>query len=234
MSFDNEQLKAATDALWDQYAACITDVSASDEMFSPDFLHKMKKMRRKYRMQQMVKTVSRWAAMILATLIVTGGLLLGFHSDAQAAFQRWFLDTTEEGFLYRFFTGNSADELGIYEITWLPEDYIWTVRATDKNRYYTGHRESYLQTVGLHYYHAKDDSSLVIQPDPHTRLEHEKVTVNRQIADFYTFAPTGSNGASYNLLVWVDEETGTVFSINSNFLKETMIRMAESVQLINP
>jgi len=58
--------------------------------------------------------------------------------------------------------------------------------------------------------------------------EHRKVTVNGLPGDLYL--PT--DGSVRTELVWMDDETGTIFSLSFPFDEDTMLEIAESIEIV--
>ena len=221
MSFDNKQLKDATDFLWDLYASSLP----ADEMepdFSPEFLKKMETLQRKHRVQKVWKTAARFAAILLLALALAGGAILTFSTDARAAFHSWLLEITDTGALYHFFNEPEEKAMEHYRIADISQSYelLQIEYGNSLHSLIYGHNDEVLLTFSYSSM-KKGDISRVIS-------DHiEKCTVNGQPAEFYYDDKEGASSA----LIWQDEATGMLFKLDGFMTMEAMTRLAESVVL---
>ena len=219
MSFNNRQLKDATDFLWDLYASSLT----ADEMepdYSPKFLQKMDMLHRKYRMQKVWKTAARCAAILLLTLAVFGGAVLTFSTNARAAFRNWFREITATGARYHFLNEPDDDFREYYKIKDIPEGYelLNIIHGQAAHLLTYGRNNEVMLSFS---YTPMDASCIFVAIGDHSK----ECTVNGHPAEFYY---DDKEGAS-SMLVWRDEETNVIFQLDGFLTMDEMISLAESV-----
>lgn len=231
MSFDNKQLKDATDFLWDLYASSVPE-NEMDGDFSPEFLKRMEKLQQKYRMQKVWKSAVRCAAILFLTLLLAGSAVLTFSTDAQAAFRSWVREITTTGALYRFFNEpeeinlsengvTAGQSLPVYNITELPQGFVFQreVRTTGScvKVYKNGNGED-----TMCFMYAETGTDMVLG----TNRQHQaQTTVNGMPADFYD----DCDGSAADF-IWVDEDANLVFCLSAFMDMEKMVEIAESVK----
>lgn len=219
MSFDNKQLKDATDFLWDLYASSLS-ADETEPDFSPEFLQKMEHLQRKYRMQKVWKTAARFAAILLLALALTGGAILTFSTDARAAFHSWFREITATGARYHFLNEPDETRLDYYRIKDIPDGYE-LVNA------------EYGQNIHLIHFSRNDGTKLIFSYSaiqaggsslPLSDLCQE-CTVNGQPAKYYHENEEGRN----SILIWRDEKAKMTFQLDGFLTMNEMVSLAERV-----
>lgn len=212
--------------------AMLASLPSDDEIqidITPSFEKKMApllaKMRRRYHFQQISKRV---AAVLIAALIgVTTWLAV--DEDARAVALKWLRTVYDDKIVYQFF-GDKEDfrETAFdYAPQWLPNGYeeeSKEVSSSDKIIVYDNGQESLIffcfeATKGT-------QSELLKKPDQMKQVMIETME-KTFVGHFYDYTSTGDS----NELVWIDEESGVAFIISAFLDEDTMVQIAESVQM---
>ena len=167
--------------------------------------------------------VQKAVACILLTILIGGGGILTFSTEARAAFVGWVREIYEEYFVY-YFTGDirSSSEDFAFSPSWLPDGYtesfiselsgqtIMVFENENKEQLTFG----YSKNLGYWKLYVDIDNSEVRQ-----------VEVSGQIADMYS----SSSNESAKHLVWIDENIDCVFFISANLSEDTIVQIAEGI-----
>ena len=219
MSFDNKQLKDATDFLWDLYASSLS-ADETEPDFSPEFLQKMEHLQRKYRMQKVWKTAARFAAILLLALALTGGAILTFSTDARAAFHSWFREITATGARYHFLNEPDETLMEYYKIEDIPEGYELLYVESGQNIHLMRYERNDGKKLIFSYNTIQaGDSSLIISD------YCQKCAVNGQPAEYYYEDEEGTN----SILLWRDEKAKMIFQLDGFLAMNEMVSLAECV-----
>ena len=238
MSFDKKQLKDATAFLREAYESSLSEPSQAQPQYSPDFLQKMEKLGRCYRKQKVVKSITKYVAILLVALMLTGGLFLSLNTEARAIFQAWYRSISAERYTYRFTENRRGQPLPDYEITWLPEGYYHSKTRRYENTTLVGYKKEdpksrYIIPMGLEYFWISDQIAMAMPIGDyggHTITE-QSITVNGNPAYLYEDINRWNNTRSYDL-VWVDQDAGLVFRLGTSLSVEETIAVAESIRTV--
>ena len=188
--------------------------------FSPEFLRKIERLKRRAKHPVFYKTTRRVASIALAILI-TGGAWITVDAEARAAFVGWVKEVYEEFFVYRF-----NDETDIqnepyeYDFTWLPSGYekvYETDTGSQITKLYKNEAGQMLQFNCV--YDPNETDIYVIAPEATV----DDAVVNGHAADFII---SGDEGAA-NVLMWTDSNN-CAFHISAYLEKEDLVKLAES------
>jgi len=226
MTFE-EHLKIATAEAAEHIAASLPDEKDCNHEFSEQFERRMQGFidnwgkRKKH-------PVARRVLLLAAAILLAFGILMAAIPEVRAAVGGWLRDIYEIYTVYHFYGTPSSEtdnvdtiEMPHYELTWVPEGY------------------EYYQTVGNSHMrlilYIKDDKGLAFQyvaGDDGTALfidtdgyHPEKVMVGNLEGIIY-ISPYDDEGS---IIVWQDEESGMLFTVDVFEDKEILIRIAESV-----
>lgn len=189
--------------------------------FSPEFLRKIERLKRRAKHPVFYKTTRRVASIALAILI-TGGAWITVDAEARAAFVGWVKEVYEEFFVYRF-----NDETDIqnepyeYDFTWLPSGYekvYETDTGSQITKLYKNEAGQMLQFNCV--YDLNETDIYVIAPEATV----DDAVVNGHAADFII---SGDEGAA-NVLMWTDSNN-CAFHISAYLEKEDLVKLAESI-----
>ena len=220
-SFTDEALREPALLITDAMLAAIP--VDSEHEFSPGFQAKMQKLLRRAR--QKAHSILRRVAVIFLAFLLSAGTWLAVDTDAQAAFARWTLEVFGDSAVYRFFCAPDDDTIPDYRLTWFPEEYtvLDANKSSDSNVIVYGGDQS----AAMFYYHLlSEDRYMVITSLSGEELKPEPVTINGASGEFYDLSADGLA----NTLAWVDGDANLVFAIEAFTDRDTMIRMAESME----
>lgn len=219
----DEMLRAAAARSCEIYVAHL-EKGFDPEMkheFSPEFLKKIERLKRRAKHPVFYKTMHRVASIILAILI-TGGAWITVDAEARAAFVGWVKEVYEEFFVYRF-----SDEIEVqnepqeYEFTWLPNGYekvYETDTGSQITKLYKNDAGQMLQFNCV--YDPNETDIYVIAPGATV----SDAVVNGYAADFVMSSDEGAA----NVLMWTDSNS-RAFHISAYLEKENLVKLAESI-----
>ena len=201
------------------------EILSEDEAltFSPAFERKMKKLIRRADHPIRYRIAQAAACLMLAALL-SGCTILAVSPEARAAFVGWVRETYEDYFVY-YFTGDahSNSENYVFEPSWIPDGYTKSfvselsgqtiIVFEDENK--TQLTFGYSKNLGYWKLYVDIEDS-----------EVQQVEVSGQTAEMYS---SNSNGGTKHL-IWIDKNTDCAFFISANLSKDTMIKIAESVE----
>ena len=193
---------------------------------SPAFRRKLRRLRRQAEHPWLHAAAQRAAALLLVCLL-TGGTFLSVDAQARDALRSWIREIGTNFVLYRFTGDNASTAFPCYRPGWIPEGFTLVNETNDAD---TGTYEAvYQETDSLNcvifaYRRMSDDGRTWIAGSEYT---YEAVMVNDLPGDFY--GTTEENGSS--TLLWFDERTNLVFSVDSNLSRSDILQVAESVAL---
>ncbi len=191
--------------------------------FSSAFERKMKKLIRRADHPIRYRIAQAAACLMLAALL-SGCTILAVSPEARAAFVGWVRETYEDYFVY-YFTGDahSNSENYVFEPSWIPDGYTKSfvselsgqtiIVFEDENK--TQLTFGYSKNLGYWKLYVDIEDS-----------EVQQVEVSGQTAEMYS---SNSNGGTKHL-IWIDKNTDCAFFISANLSKDTMIKIAESVE----
>lgn len=210
--------------------AMLASLPGDDEIqidITPSFEKKMvpllAKMRRRYHFQQISKRV---AAVLIAALIgVTTWLAV--DEEARAVALKWLRTVYEDKIVYQFFGGReeSADIKLNYEPQWLPEGYEEVERIDNPSirliEYDYNGTPLYFKC-----FRAIEGGEAVFLTEGYEYQERE-VKIGSLTGTFYEVY----NLDETNELIWIDEDMHVAFIVSACLDEETMVQIAESVQM---
>lgn len=190
---------------------------------SKSFTRKMSRLCRRERHPVFYRIIQRVAAVFLA-LLLTGIGWLTIDAEARAATIAWFRSISQSSIVYRFLNPAPQQTLPDYTPTWLPDGFEEQEHHKDDQRsswYYVSGSDFIVIEVDA--YHSGTVLSLI---GDHTGCE--EVHVNQFTA---LFVPADGNSGISNL-VWIDEQNGLMFSVDSTLEKSVMLHIADSLELL--
>ena len=189
---------------------------------SKSFTRKMSSLCRRERHPVFHRTMQRAAAVFLA-LLLTGIGWLTVDAEARAAAVTWFRSISQDSIVYRFLNPAPQTTLPDYTPTWLPDGFQEREHYKDDQRsssYFVSGSDFIVIEIDI--YHNGTLLSLI---GDHSG--YEEVGVNQFTA---LFVPANGDSGISNL-VWIDEQNGLVFSVDSTLEKSVMLHIAESIEL---
>lgn len=163
------------------------------------------------------------AACFLLAVLLTGSAILTFSVEARAAFFGWVREQYENFYVY-FFEGETAVADPVkYELGWLPDGcvYVTTIENESGEIFiYTDERDTLIR---FSYERAADSSMLSVDVAGNETIP---VKINGCPGEI-SISPSEDET---DQIIWIDNETNTLFLISGHFDQEIFIRMAESVK----
>lgn len=194
--------------------------------FSPSFQRKMRRICRKAN-HPVIYQLPKYAACFVLVVALASGTWLTIDVEARVAFFAWVREKYEAFVEYRFI-GEAPQESEIvdYELAWLPEGFSFQKEQSLGNSTFLTYANDSGQRILFSYLQGDDATSLFMMAD---YTEVQSVQVGNAKADFYL----ASQETSPNGLVWVSENENVCFCITASLPKETILKLAESVQKNN-
>lgn len=180
--------------------------------------------------QRKKKTVTKvWlsrVAGILLAILLAGSAVPAFSTEARASFLGWVRQQIESLYAYVYMGDPVAADPVRYELSEIPEGFnLATAYDIDGGELFI-YTNDETGIIGAFSYsiNPTESSSIVLEGGV---CEHRKVTVNGLPGDLYI--PT--DGSVRSELLWMDDTTGTIFSLSFPFDEETMLNIAESIEI---
>lgn len=191
--------------------------------FSPEFEAKMTKLLARDRAHRSISKALQRVAAVLLLVALGSGVWLSVDVEARGAAVSWLRDVYENSVIYRFF--NEADLLfPAYRLDSLNGRFSLVREHESMVAYDVLYRdETSGDWVYFEYHLARDGGILSILDED---SNSEKVSLSDGHADFYMgIAEDGSNS-----LVWLNNDSEIVFTLNSNLGREDLIAIAEGIK----
>lgn len=194
-----------------------------DITFSANFERKMKKLIRRADHPIRHRLVQAAACLLLAALL-SGCTALVISPEARAAFVGWIREVRESWFVYHY-NGEEKDSLEdvIYRPTWVPDGYEVTLEYSDPWHVNIGYQNADGELAMFSYAMYTETMEAQVESDG---AEVKHIFVNKHPADLYL----DPNPDEANVLMWMNDEVGALFSISAQFSGDEIIKMAESVE----
>lgn len=194
---------------------------------SPAFRRKLRSLRRRAEHPYAHAALQR-AAVFLLVLLLSGGVWMA--RDAYAGVpQNWVRFEAEDGTVnYRFLGEPDGSAFPSYRLGWIPEGF----ELVDENDWsdlgiYNSYYEN-AETGGGFGFDCQFMNNIFVTGLSMENMTYESTAVNGFPADYYeTTEKDGTNN-----LFWFDQEHNLVFTIEGSLDRETMLRVAENVILV--
>ena len=216
----NDFEKLLRDAAHDAENAMVSDFEAhnAEHSFSPAFeakLHRLPNVR-------LVKHTLQRVASFALVLLMGCTVWLGTDAEARERFIGWLKAVESRDSVHYYFDGVDDTAPVRYEMTKLPEGYVFVVEYDMENGDYL---QVYKNTDGKQFGFSvlqSDDAQAFLQID---NALCKYIDVNGITAEFYYGELSGDS----NTIVWIDETTKTMFLIDGFFSEQELVDFAESV-----
>lgn len=226
--FSDDQLRSAAISVEDSLLESLPPPSSCDHKFSRGFEQKMNAALKEEKHHHLPYLAKRSIAALFLAAAILVGTWLSLDVEAQASFLNWIRETYKTSIVYHFFNNGERTALVQYQLSWIPEGFEQTDGILDD----TFSSEFYLHPItgdSFLFEYASMSSGFHIELlTNHPNTIPDTVTVQNQAADYYP--AEGSSNA--NNLIWIDENTNTVFSISSNLDKSVILNIATGVVLV--
>jgi hypothetical protein len=208
----------------------------SNEPFSPAFEEKMEQLLRTEHQNKRWKVFARNTAAIVVVLLTLGGSILLLNTEARALTLSWCRKIIGDRYSYTFTGDHTGERLPDVEITALPEGYVlYDDSNGDKTRLLRFRKpvegKSTIIPLSLEYSWMQDDFATMILDDEYNSLTCMQVTVNGCPADLY-LSVSKKTSIRHHYLLWMDEDSGIFFYLNTRLPAEETIAVAESIHIV--
>lgn len=193
--------------------------------FPPEFERDMKRLITQTERRRHIRRYLQRAAAACLAVVISLSTWLAVDAEARAAFVQWIKTVYEQSVVYEFFHSNVEQTETDYRFGWLPKDYVLESKIKGDVITTIIYRSNE-DVIYFTYEQAADGAQTKLFTD---NVDTEPVMVNGAEGEFYL--PQDSTES--NSLVWFDEKSNTLFSISGFIDKETMIKMAESVEVVH-
>ena len=202
------------------------NVEMEEHEFSSKFERKMHRLIWKVKYPHIHKTLKS-AACILIAFLISFASVMTFNVEARAAFTRWIREVYEDSIVYEFFGEKSETASLDYRVTWVPEGYELVDEFVAETQYGAKYRksDSNKDIIIVNWYLLSEDRKVIYQT---SGVEYDcyQVSINGCAGSFYQ----SSIDLESNGLIWIDDELGVGFNINSFLQLKEMIKIAENIK----
>lgn len=223
--FSDEELKKAAGLVYESMLNSLPAKVEQPHTFSEAFEEKIDRLYAKQKARRSRHRFLRSAAAILAVVLIVTGVWLSTDTDAWADFRQWIRKVAgSNSIIYQYYGPSASEALPEYEITWLPEGYVFAfeideIPGMSKRIAYENDGKDML--FFIYGFMSEGQETTIIIGDS---VVCESVTVAGKVGDIYYSDDGGSN-----VLNWFDNEAGISFGLQTNLGKEVMLRIAESI-----
>ena len=223
-NFTDKELKAALAEYRNAILASIPDPEEPEFEPSPRYKASMTRLLRKMERKERLHRYSRRAAAAVLVFFLGFGTFIAADVNVRADFLTWLRSTYENSVIYRYIGVQNNAPLPQCELTWIPDGYELVSS------------EQGVDSLVMVYEDVKSDvfiftcdrlaESSFIQIGITEKPASERATVNGLEAELFRF----QDGDLY--LVWIDNKSEFIYSLNGNALDEFVIlHIAESVKI---
>ena len=190
--------------------------------FSPEFLRKIERLKRRAKHPVFYKTMRRVASIALAILI-TGGAWITVDAEARAAFVGWVKEVYEEFFVYRY--SGEADvsaEKSDYRPSQEPDGYSEYMTIDENGGVTVFYKDEAGRRMKFGYIHNPSFTEWYVDTTDTMRTDS---SVNGQPADLFT----STNKDVASIIMWTNDAENSAFYVSGFFDENQLISIAESV-----
>ena len=191
--------------------------------FSAEFERKMKRITRRANHPILYRTL-RSVASIILVITIGFGSVLAVSAEARAAVFGWVKEQYESFYEY-FFEGEvELAESAKYQPGWMPDGCeLLTVEETAGGETYIYKDKSGL-LAQFYYIYDPDSQKLYIDT---VEYISEPVSINGHSGEMYISIYADETSS----IVWTDNSTNTLFYVSGPYEKDTLIKIAENIQV---
>lgn len=191
--------------------------------FSAEFERKMKRITRRANHPILYRTL-RSVASIILVITIGFGSVLAVSAEARAADFGWVKEQYESFYEY-FFEGEvELAESAKYQPGWMPDGCeLLTVEETAGGETYIYKDKSGL-LAQFYYIYDPDSQKLYIDT---VEYISEPVSINGHSGEMYISIYDDETSS----IVWTDNSTNTLFYVSGPYEKDTLIKIAENIQV---
>ena len=220
----DEMLAQAAQQAAAQINAALPRPEECAHAFSPRFLRRMNRLLRREE-RSIPYRIVRAAAILLLLLTVLFGTVLTFSAQARDFIFGWVRAKTSDGYLYAFDGEASEAPMPTYTLGWLPEGYeLYDAYQLERTMFHT-----YVEPGGkpVYFDYATEDTGFEMFLAQCDDYEQRETTINGHPGTDY-ISPREKESSA---IVWIDNSNGTIFFLSARESYDTIVKMAESVEL---
>ncbi len=213
-------VKAAEEYM-NAYLASLPETDGYDHSFATAFESVMERLIRRFERGRQLRTIARRVAAVLLALSIGAGAFVGLNAEARMAVQNWIRRISSTNIIYSSTGCNSTGEVPEFEITWLPKNVELTDVVYMESIYIYAFKDktSCEGVAGLQVCDMGDSNNLSLYTGEGVCTITE-VTINGMHGEIVCH-----NDADYEI-VWIDENGGHIYCLNSELDLDTMLRIA--------
>ena len=191
--------------------------------FSAEFERKMKRITRRANHPILYRTL-RSVASIILVITIGFGSVLAVSAEARAAVFGWVKEQYESFYEYLFEGEVEPAESAKYQPGWMPDGCeLLTVEETAGGETYIYKDKSGL-LAQFYYIYDPDSQKLYIDT---VEYISEPVSINGHSGEMYISIYDDETSS----IVWTDNSTNTLFYVSGPYGKDTLIKIAENIQV---
>jgi hypothetical protein len=174
------------------------------------------------------KTIAQKVAVILLIASVSLGGVMAVSPTVRAAVIQWMTEWYETHVVYRFFGESPENETAEFRITIMPHGYkeIEDSRIVNDNYVSLWYEDGDGNVILFDYMYMQEGAALLVEPEEGDTIVD--VIVNDNAGQLYC----SRNPEKFNTLVWTNQQSGYCFVIKAMCEEKEILRMAESVNLV--
>lgn len=216
----DERLREAARQAEEKLLASLPKPEDCEATFSPEYKRKMKKLARRTD-HPVIYWVQKAVACILLTILIGGGGILTFSTEARAAFVGWVREVYENWFVYKYTGEDQEFPKDIeFQITWLPEGFAEVAHSASEEQVRTLFQDENSNFIVFLYTRSMESANLYIEE---SGVETQSVQIGGLYADLYL----DQQSDQANALIWSDK--GVLFWLHGNCSGDELIKIAESI-----
>lgn len=195
--------------------------------FSPAFHMKMEPVLARARRHERSRRAIQTIAASVAVILICGFSWLATHAQAREAVQRWIRETWRNSIVYRFLGGENFP-LPDVRPAWLPEGYEETEALEREDRLSVTWQNGNGDCIFFDVHQMHEGTMVDFIANPGEETAFERVDIGGLPGEFYI------SGTEQSVLIWMDDETGFCYELNTKLEASVILHIAESVPLVNP
>lgn len=220
----DEMLSQAAAELADAIYDSLPNPSECNHQFSPRFEKKMKRLIRRSNHPVLYRSL-RTVASIVLVIVIGFGSTLAISAEAREIVFGWVKQQYENFYEY-FFEGEvEPTESAKYQPGWMPEgsEFVTSYETAGGEVYiYTDAEDTLIQ---FSYTSEPNNETLFVDG---VEYVNEDATIHNRMGEFYI----AQSDDKTNGLIWTDETETVLFFVSGKYDKETLVKIAESVEKI--
>lgn len=225
----DEQLTEAATLVRESMLSALPNPEECDHTFSTDFNRQIEAMCRREERRKQRRQITRRVAAAIVIVLVGVSAFCFLNAETRASICGWAKEVVGDNSYY-WFQGGQAEGLPYYKLTYIPEGYDQVSNSDMTSSRGTLYQRGENVKDGFKFgYGLTKEESPIIVGYAGVEFEQQDVSINGCRGELHISANVEEES---HCLIWVDDEKGVYFYILAFFDPEEMIKIAESVQVI--